>query len=229
VNTNDFAPLSVDQKAILSTWLAEYITTPHPELGRNGPVCPFVKASLQADSIITFSRQWLGGFELDAMVRIIKDGMKLFHSLHWPSRNATLHGLVVVFNDLSREGWWLIDEGHRATKDIAVAHGLMIGQFHPECDAPAVHNPVFPVNRGPFPMIAYRNMAFHDILFLHSNPNWFAHYRRRFGHYYSKAAKLDPLFVRLYESASRQDDLCRVALIGTRRRGRYVTNEVRKG
>lgn len=209
MDSSEFKPLDAAQKQNVATWLHSYINAPHPELGRDGPICPFVEPSIRADSMVTRAVTWRAGEDerptgaLDTMVRHIHDAMDLFSSLTWPSRNATLHGLVVIFEAMPRENWWLIDEGHRVTKDAAVARGLMLGQFHPDCTAPAARNPLFPVNRGPYPTIAVRNMAFHDILFLHDRPDWFEHYRKRYDRYYTAAAKIDPHFAELYAEAVR--------------------------
>src|SRR5947208_11361656 len=108
------------------------------------------------------------------------------------SSNTNLHALVVVVDGRPEDAWWLIDEGHKAAKDDIVAQGLMLGQFHPLCTEPAARNPLFPVNRAPYPLYAIRNMALHDILFLHDNPTWFHHYQKGFGHRYGSGTRMDP-------------------------------------
>ncbi len=68
----------------------------------------------------------------------------------------------------------------------------MIGQFHPECAAPAARNGGFPVNRAPIPLLVFRRMAVHDILFLAEDPQWFHSYRTRFAGYYDTAQVREP-------------------------------------
>ncbi|MFI6582229.1 DUF6875 domain-containing protein [Embleya sp. NPDC050493] len=201
-----FVTLDAERDRELHAWLGDYIARPHAELGRDGPVCPFVEPSLRADSLIAVGHRWEGPPHLPRMVRMIEDATRMFRSIDWKVRNPQLHALVVLVTDLPEDGWWLIDEGHRATKDRAVAEGLMLGQFHPDCRAPAARNPLFPVNRAPWPMIAIRNMAFHDILFLHDHPGWFANYRARYSRYYDGGARIDPRFASLYASAVRAAD-----------------------
>jgi hypothetical protein len=68
---------------------------------------------------------------------------------------------------------------------------LMIGQFHPQCGTPAIHNASWRgVSVAPYPLIAVRHMVVHDILFLRSQKNWFLHYSRRFGARYERANDL---------------------------------------
>jgi heptaprenyl diphosphate synthase len=185
----------------LRDWLADYISAPHRELGRDGSICPFVEPSVRAHSLVTVGRRWHQGDSAGDMIEIIKESIELFELIPWKARQPNLHALVVVIADMPREDWPKIDEGHRLAKDTVVARNLMLGQFHPECPAPAARNASFRVNRAPWPLIAVRQMAFHDILFLHENPVWFDQYRRRYGHHYTPGAKIDGHFLRLYRSA----------------------------
>jgi heptaprenyl diphosphate synthase len=35
----------------IQTWLSEYVSRPNPELGRKGPVCPFIPPAMRADAV----------------------------------------------------------------------------------------------------------------------------------------------------------------------------------
>jgi hypothetical protein len=190
--------------ALVADWLGDYITKPHPELGRDGPVCPFVESSHRADSLVVRSYHWNHEFELSHMIRVVEKSIETFHSIEWKSRNSALWSLVVTVSGLSAEAYWLIDEAHRVAKDGIVAQGLMLGQFHPNCDARAARNLGFPVNKAPIPLFVVRNMAFHDILFLHGNTDWFVHYKERYGRYYERRTRLDAEFVDFFESACKR-------------------------
>ncbi|MGK5534360.1 DUF6875 domain-containing protein, partial [Streptomyces sp. URMC 129] len=197
-----FLPLTARQDQVLSAWLTDYVGAPHPRLGRDGAVCPFVRPALRAGSLRTARCRWRPGDGPAGMEALIHAAMDAFDGAPTVSRNAALDSLIVVFDGLERPDWWLIDEAHRTTKDAAVARGLMLGQMHPECTAPASRNPLFPVNRSPYPLIAIRPMAFHDILFLHQNPAWFEKYRTDYGHHYRSPAKVDPVFVSLFDAGA---------------------------
>ena len=197
-----FTPLSAPHQKVIHQWLDDYITTPHPDLGREGAVCPFVKPSLRTGSLATVERPWTGEQHIHDMVKTIQQAINLFTSMPWNAPKPTLRSLIVAMPDLAPNDWWLIDEGHRLAKDDAVSNGIMIGQFHPACTAPAARNPLFPVNQAPLPLIAVRNMAFHDIIFLHDHAGWFPHYRDRYEHFYAPDTKIDPHFRRLFTTAN---------------------------
>ncbi|MBW1602232.1 hypothetical protein JJV70_08930 [Streptomyces sp. JJ66] len=197
-----FRPLSSRQHELLDAWLADYIGAPHPRLGRSGAVCPFVAPARRANFLTLVRCDWTAGSDTARLVELLQAAMDHFDALLTVSANPALESLIVVFDGMRREEWILVDEAHRAAKDTAVSRGLMLGQMHPECAAPAAHNPLFPVNRSPLPLTAVRRMAFHDILFLHQRPAWFEQYRERYGSHYRSAAKVDPSFVRLFDSGA---------------------------
>jgi len=68
--------------------------------------------------------------------------------------------------------------------------GLMVTRCHARCDGRTVHNPALKVFTSPFPLIAMRHMALHDILFLQDNESWFAAYDLRFGACFRETEKL---------------------------------------
>ncbi|WP_406174403.1 DUF6875 domain-containing protein [Streptomyces sp. NBC_00996] len=186
---------------LIDDWLTGYITKPHAELGRSGPVCPFVEPSRRAGCFVLYTAEWRPEFGLSHMVDTVDNAVEYFATHEWDSRNSNLHSLLVAVPDLPRDAYWLIDKAHELTKDRVVARGLMLGQFHPTCEEPAARNSGFPVNRSPVPLFAVRNMALHDILFLHADDVWFAEYEQHYGRHYEKPDRIAPDFVRLFQAA----------------------------
>lgn len=195
-----FRPPAEAVRGALAEWLDYFIKRPHPELGRSGPVCPFVEPAQQAGTVELVAHHWSGPRNLAEMATLLDDAIRHFKTTPWQSDNTALHALVIAITGLEPPDWWLIDKGHHAAKD-ALAQGLMLGLFHPNCLEPAVHNSGFPVNQAPLPVVVIRNMAFHDILFLHENPTGFGYYRQRFGHSFADPRRVEPLFAELFTRA----------------------------
>jgi len=161
---------------LISQWLRSCITRPHPELGRPGAVCPFVAPALATDKVTIAAYRFGAEPSLERMTRALEQAIECFRELVREQDEPDLVSLIVAFPDLGPAHWRLIDDGHSANKTRFVADGLMLGQFHPACEAPAAHNPAFPVNRAPIPLMVIRHMAVHDILFLEEDPVWVEHY-----------------------------------------------------
>ncbi|MFJ9381680.1 DUF6875 domain-containing protein [Streptomyces sp. NPDC101455] len=186
------------------SWLYDYIALPHPQLGRKGAVCPFVQPALNAGSLRleqwevshAASEEELGAM-VDRMAEVVVQGQ-------WGGSNPTLRSLVVVVAGLEPERHRLLDRVQNAAKPGLVSRGLMLGQFHADCDDRAVRNPDFRVSRAPLPMLALRYMAFHDVLFLHEDAQLFASYRERFGDRYTRGSVTDALFIDLFEAAAQR-------------------------
>jgi uncharacterized protein DUF6875 len=194
--------LSVDLRATLSVvddWISTYVTKPHPEIGRTGPVCPFVEPSRRAGSLETSVRLVGSAPSLGLLTEIVRCSLAEFETMSWRTKNPNLRALLVVLADLPSDCLDLLDQAHAAVKSESVARGLMIGQFHSDCAETAARNPGFEVSRAPVPLVAVRLMAMHDVLFLRGKREWFEEYRRRFGEKFRKPAKrIDPLLDELY-------------------------------
>ncbi|MGA5207431.1 DUF6875 domain-containing protein [Streptomyces variegatus] len=183
-------------------WLNSYITQPHEQLGRSGAVCPFVAPARRVDAVETTVRLVGPAASLPLLKEVIRCGLDEFEQFGRRASNPTLRSLLIVLPDLPPETFSLLDEAHAQVKTESVERGLMIGQFHPDCDEPAARNPAFKVSRAPVPLVAVRAMAVHDILFLGERADWFAQYHRRFGERYrSRPAGIGPLLTTLYRKA----------------------------
>src|ERR1700685_183751 len=125
---------------LVSEWLSSYVMQPHPDLGRRGSVCPYVAQALATDSVSLAVYHFGEKKSLERMNFAIEHGIERFRDLPAEKGDSELLSLILVFPDLGREHWHLIDEGHRASKTKVVQEGLMLGQFHPLCDSPAAHN-----------------------------------------------------------------------------------------
>ncbi|OLT19095.1 hypothetical protein BJF79_02375 [Actinomadura sp. CNU-125] len=171
-----------DDMATVLAWLRDYIGAPSEHLGRQGLVCPFVPAALNAEAIRFSFHYGVDACDVDELQRLVSAELRDFKAATEPPKRSgvSLHSLLVVLPDAAEEGWRRIDESYDALKNLAVDAELMIGQFHPACAEPAVHNPAFRVSRSPIALYAVRHMAPHDSLFLHAERRWFEKYRARF-------------------------------------------------
>ncbi|MFY1623810.1 DUF6875 domain-containing protein [Micromonospora sp. WMMD723] len=190
----------------IDAWLTDYIAAHHPDIGRLGPICPFVTPSRKNKSM-EFRVRLVGDSPTqDLLEEIARSSMREYELVSWQGRNPMLRALVVILPDLRAEDTVLLDEAQRLVKDEFVAHGLMIGQFHDNCEVPAARNPDFAVSRAPVPLLAIRAIALHDIFFLSEHRHWFEKYREKFGKFYTPqfTEMDDPVRVEHYRRAERR-------------------------
>ncbi|MGB8943471.1 MAG: DUF6875 domain-containing protein [Streptomyces sp.] len=182
-------------------WIEEFIMRPHERINREGAVCPFVESSMKAQSFRI--EEWPVDPDTDAegMVDLVRRMAEAFEATRWEGRNRVLHTLVLVLTGLPEGSHRLLDEAHTLAKPELVGRGLMLAQFHPDCDERAARNPEFEVSRSPVPMLAMRWMAFHDVLFLDSDPEWFAAYEERYGGRHERGSVADPMFAEAFAEA----------------------------
>ena len=206
-SSSDMSNYTIDKMqalAIASRWLSDFVCQPNEEVGRAGPVCPFVEPALQADSIRMETRDGYCAATGETIRALIGDMVDTFRATKWPHRNKTIHALIYVLPDLPEDSWTLLDQGQQAAKPALAEDGLMLGQFHPHCDEPAARNPAFLVARSPIPMLAIRNMSLHDIMFLGYEARIFLAYDKHFSHMYEKHSGISPLFRKLYSRAKQE-------------------------
>ncbi|MYW02368.1 DUF6875 domain-containing protein [Streptomyces sp. SID3343] len=197
--------LSVDLAKALEAvegWLSDYIRQPHSELGRSGPVCPFVAPAQRAGALEVRVRL-VGPTPSQTLIdEIVRCGLDEFSEVGWKDGNPNLRSLLLVLPDLPPEHLHLLDAAHTALKPESVRRGLMIAQFHEQCREKAARNPEFEVSYAPVPMMAVRSMAIHDVLFLADRREWFEEYAKRFGaRYRSSTRGIDPVLTEMYERA----------------------------
>jgi hypothetical protein len=163
-------------------WSHEYLVENHPDLGRGGPVCPYVQPSLERDLL------WLtvhpgADPPLDGLARAAERYGRWFREL--PPRSGRLaqyKAILILLPDLPPErGPDVIDVVQRALKPRFVADGLMVGQFYPGCANPGLWNDRFRPLSSTVPLLTIRHMVAADAGFLGDAPGHLAAYLARFG------------------------------------------------
>ncbi|MCX4587508.1 DUF6875 domain-containing protein [Streptomyces sp. NBC_01481] len=186
----------------VDSWLSEYISANHPEIGRTGPICPFVSPSRKNRTLEIRLRLVGHAPSLELVEEIARSSLREYELTTWQGRNPMLQAMVVVLPDLRSEDTGLLDQAQARVKDDFVAQGLMIGQFHENCTVTAARNPRFVVSRAPVPVLAIRAIALHDIFFLSDRPLWFRKYREKFGKFFGPdSTVMDPLLVQHFRES----------------------------
>jgi ATP-grasp domain len=166
-------------------WTDRYLAEPHAQLGRNGPICPFIKRAVAEDRVFIAIHDEIDGRSRARLRSVLLDRTdELLERFPEALTHGTVFGVVIVFPNLPEYRAILLDKMHAEMKSFLMARGVMLSPFHPRCQKPARWNPSFEVSRAPFAGLVIRHMAPHDIVFVSHNRKAFQGYRKRFGHLY---------------------------------------------
>jgi hypothetical protein len=148
------------------TWARDYLTHPHPDLGRTGAVCPYVRGALDAGTL------WFGQVRTEAgSEQAVADGISAFRG---PFRELAPYertagpqkALVLTFPNLSQEQVGPLLGGVAGRVKLAfVEDGLLPGPAYPGNPTPSAHS-TFPSMASPVPLVAIRNLFETDLNFL---------------------------------------------------------------
>lgn len=156
----------------IAEWVKKFLARPHPDLGRPGPVCPFVPQALKSNSIRLAAIR-AKNLESSQVEEIVMGYLDTFQELEPREREAGLNKVILlVFPDVHIDDTdKLIDGVQQKLKPLFVEQGLMLGEFHNRTESPGLHNPNFRPLRSPIPLLAIRFMVESDLPFLVNTDN----------------------------------------------------------
>lgn len=149
-------------------WAKDYLCNPHTELGRDGPVCPFVPYSLESCLFFITLQRGRTVTRKDVYTTIMKYRDWFLEIEPREGKASRYKTILVLFPDIPAEDApQIIDATQADLKPEFVAKGLMIGQFHqlPPKDS-GLWNPDFRPLKSPVPLLAIRHMVPSDFPFL---------------------------------------------------------------
>jgi hypothetical protein len=176
-------------------WVRNYLMAENCHIkrpGNNQEVCPFVRASVESDSLYLAFHPEVNGQRDWPIEKVMCDYIDVFHETPpFSPAERKKKALVVVFPEIPLCRTYMLDIVHAKIKSKFVDCGLMVGQFHPNCDERGIYNRGFRVSVSPYPLMAIRHMALHDIIFLKDREDWFKAYNIRYGEQFKDPDKLE--------------------------------------
>ena len=169
-------------------WVTSFTTNRHPDLGRDGVVCPYTTRALRR-GYLTFHAfdARTGDDAMVAFARGLRDDIAgragaLGSDAVYLVRIAVPYGLPEA--DLKA----MVGRVHARLRAEFVEGGYMAGDFWPDHTAGGLHNPAFRPFASPLPLFGVRHMVTADLAFfcLPDVPpdvrvEYLARYRRFFG------------------------------------------------
>lgn len=147
-------------------WARAYLNNPHPELGREGVVCPYTKRSMVKELFLLAEPQH-GAEAAQSRAAVLRYRDWYFDlAKELKDENRTFLAILIPFPDFKTDTPTPLDELQDSLKPEFIVHGLMIGEFHPLCDSPGLWNEEFRPLRSPVPLLVIRRMVPFDLPFL---------------------------------------------------------------
>ena len=156
---------------------------PHRDLGRAGPVCPFVPVAWEHKTLWLAAERSAGRSAPDVIQLIEGYKRLLLAAQPVDGDDANYKSIVVVFTDLPAAqakdffGGVLQQIGVPSYVD----DGLVMGPFYEGNDGTAIYNPNFRPFTSPVPFLLMRRAVISDWKFFLNNEDWLRLWARRYG------------------------------------------------
>jgi len=184
-------------------WVKSFLARHHPDLGRPGPVCPYVPHAFKSNSI-EMAVVRTKNCELKQIEEMVRNYRDIFLETAIKQKEATTtKAFLLIFPDVHIEDTTqIIDSIQQKLKPLFVESGLMIGEFHKRTQSPGLHNPNFRPLRSPVPLLAIRFMGEFDLPFLQSpdDPHLRIRYLEAYLKYFSEQIKDETKLKNIYET-----------------------------
>ncbi|GAB3287170.1 DUF6875 domain-containing protein [Kineosporia babensis] len=166
-------------------WGRSTLAMPSSEVHRpygDQVLCPFVGGSIKSNAFRVQIHSEITGVSIDQLNQAMLSYADHFRTTPPFSEARQLNkALVIVFPNIDKDHYGVLDLSQHQLKSDFVTRGLMLGQFHPRCQVRGAWNHGFRASVSDWPIMAIRNMAIHDIIFLRESAAWFTAYNLRFG------------------------------------------------
>jgi hypothetical protein len=172
----------LDALRAVADWIKAFVARPHEDLGRPGPVCPFVRGALERNTLWLASER-VAERSMSDVVELVQGYQKLFKQVPpIDGCDATYKSFVVVFTDLSAElaSGFFGDLLEQLAIPSYVNEGLVMGGFHEGNEGTAIYSSSFRPFTSPVPFLLVRQAVVSDWKFFLDNEDWLNRWARRY-------------------------------------------------
>jgi hypothetical protein len=160
-----------------------FMALPNRDIGRPGPVCPFVPGALEGKTLWLIPEK-IGDRRVPDMVELIKGYQKLFLDTEPVRGDEVIYkAFVVVLTDLPADR--ATDFFEHLLEHLAVpsyeTDGFSMGGFYEGNESTAIYNPNFRPFLSPVPFLLVRQAVVSDWKFFVDNKEWIDRWAHRFG------------------------------------------------
>ena len=181
--TKELAASDLDALRVVADWIKTYVVKPHKDLGRAGPVCPFVPGAFERKALWLAPEQ-IAGRDLPGVVELMKVYQRLFlETQPTDGDDANYKVIVVVFTGLpaDRAPGLFGDVLQQLAVPSYMEDGILFGPFYQGNEGTAIYNSSFRPFQSPVPFLFVRHGVISDWKFFLDNEDWLNYWAHRFG------------------------------------------------
>ena len=181
--TSELGDSEVTALHAVADWIKTFVVRPHKDLGRPGPVCPFVPGALER-RILWLAPEQIADRSAPAVVELMSGYTRRFLDAQpTDGDDARYKVIVVVFTDLPADraqGVFDVVLQHLAVPSYAEG-GIVFGPFYDGNQGTALYNSSFRPFQSPAPFLFVRHTVISDWKFFLDNEDLLNLWARRFG------------------------------------------------
>lgn len=181
--TGQLAESDLSALHTVADWIKTFVARPNKDLGRAGPVCPFLPGALERMTL-SLAPEQIADRGVPDVVQLVNGYKSLFlRADPIEGDDAIYKAFVVVFTDVSADrAKDSMDEVLQLLADSSyVEDGVVLGEFYEGNEAAAIYNPSFRPFTPPVPFLLMRNTVISDWKFFLDSEDWLNKWARRFG------------------------------------------------
>jgi hypothetical protein len=181
--TREIAESDRDALRAVADWTKTFVARPHRDIGRDGPICPFVPVAWEHKTLWLAAERSAGRSAADVIQLITGYKRMLLAAEPVDGNDANYKSIVVVFTDLpaARAKEFFGGILQQIAVPSYVDDGLVIGPFYEGNDGTAVYNPNFRPFTSPVPFLLMRRAVVSDWKFFLNDEDWLKRWARRYG------------------------------------------------
>lgn len=181
--TGSVAQDDLDALRAVASWIKTFVARPHADLGRPGPVCPFVPGSLERETLWLAPEQ-IADRDVPAVVELISGYQRVFLDAQPADGDGAQYKvIVVVFTDLPGDRAQGVFE--EVLEQLAATSyeedGIVFGPFYEGNEGTAIYNSSFRPFGSPVPFLFVREGVVGDWKFFLDDEASFNRWAARYG------------------------------------------------
>jgi hypothetical protein len=181
--TSELAEGDLEALQAVADWIDTFVARPHKDLGRPGPVCPFVPGSVERKTL-WLAPERIADRSAPAVIELMNGYIRRLLEAQPTDGDETKYKvIVVVFADLPADrAQGVFDEvlQHLAVPAYA-EDGILFGPFYEGNEGTAIYNSSFRPFTSPVPFLFVRLGVVSDWKFFLDNEDLLDLWARRFG------------------------------------------------